>query len=48
MKEFERRFKGNNSVNPIQAIPLSREISEADNEFLTKDVIDQEILDAIE
>lgn len=36
---------GNISVNPTQAIPLSNDT--VGNEFLTKDISDQEILDAI-
>lgn len=33
-KEFERRFRKDNSINLDQAIPLSRDSSDADNDYL--------------
>lgn len=42
-----KRFKGDDSVYPIEAFALSRDISDTYNEVLTKDVSDQEILDAV-
>lgn len=45
-KEFQKRCKVDDTVNPIQEISLSRDITEAESEFLTKDVINEEILEA--
>lgn len=43
-KGFQKRFKEDTSNNPLQAIPLSSDITDADNEFLTKEVPNNEIL----
>lgn len=46
-KEFQNRFMSDNMVNSLQAIPLSRDIIDVDNEFLTKDVTNEDILETI-
>lgn len=45
-REFESRFKSDPACNSSLAIPLSADISDTENEFLTKEITDQEILDA--
>lgn len=44
--EFLRRFKSNIKINPIQAIQLSIDIIEVDNDSLTMEVSDEDILEA--
>lgn len=46
-REFEGRFKSDLACIASLAIPFSTDISDTDNKFLTKEVTDQEILDAI-
>lgn len=41
--EFCMRFKRDTNVNIHQAIPLSRDISTLDNEWLTREISDDEI-----
>lgn len=36
-----------NTLNPLQAIPLSKDITEVDNEFLMKEVTNEEILKVV-
>lgn len=43
-KEFRKKFKSDVAVNPLNIIPLFRDITKADNESLTMDVSDEEIL----
>lgn len=38
LQNFKGDLRVTNSVNPIEAILLSKDISKADNEFLTNDV----------
>lgn len=45
-KEFQKRFKRDNSASLTDDIPLS-EISEDGNAFLTREVTNQEILDTL-
>lgn len=42
-KKFENRFKSDPSCNQHQAIPMSVDVSDMDNVFLTREVLDQEI-----
>lgn len=46
-RKFDGRFKSDPTCNPSHAIPFSTDISDTDNDFLTKEVRDQEILDAV-
>lgn len=46
-REFESRFKSDLSCNQTHAIPLSTNISNIDPGFLTKEVTDEEILNAV-
>lgn len=45
--EFEKRFKSNITINPSRAIPLSKKITEVDNESVTREVSYEEILKAM-
>lgn len=46
-REFERRFKTDTLCNLNYALPFPTDVLETDNDFLTNNVTDQEILDAI-
>lgn len=46
-KEFQKRFKVEETTTPLQAIALSRNITETDNEFLTNEVIEEEIFEVV-
>lgn len=47
MKEFQERFKEDKKVNPMNATPLSKDINDVDNDVLTKEVINEEIVEAL-
>lgn len=46
-KEFQKKFNDEITVNPLQAVPLSKDIMEANNDLWTKDVLDEEILEVV-
>lgn len=46
-KEFQKRFKTDLSSNPLQATALSKDITEAENEFLIKEVTDDKIFETM-
>lgn len=46
-REFENKFKSDLSCTPTQAIPFPPDISNADNDLLTREVTDDEILNAV-
>lgn len=45
--EFQKRFKAEVKTNQLQSIPLSREINEANNKLLTREVTDEEIYEVV-
>lgn len=46
-KQFQKSFKSDKLINPEQAINLTRDIIEADNELLTAELSDTETLEAL-
>lgn len=46
-REFTKRIKSDNLINLEQAIPLSKDITESNNDRLTMDVSSKEILEAM-
>lgn len=45
--KFRKRLNQTHRLNPSQAIQLSRDLSEADNEMLTIDVSNEEIFEVV-
>lgn len=45
--KFHKRLNQTHRLNPSQAIQLSRDLSEADNEMLTIDVSNEEIFEVV-
>lgn len=45
--EFQKRFKAEVTTNPSQDIPLAKQITEANNVLLTREVTDEKIYDVV-